>query len=619
MLPNELDHKYFSRERVRARLLKRAAEVWGFSETEMDDFDPLVNLLMEALSVEVERVAGEIPKAQHRMLERLAQLLHPGTVDAKPATGVLQVRSAEPVSTLYPDAQFVFKAPNPELRRDAPMIDCFFSPAFPMRIVDGSVRTVASRRELFRVHDGAQKQSLAVSSGRVPQQQYQSFWIGLELPPQASGLEGLSFFFYWANRTGADAWYAYLPYATWYAGGRQLNVRVGFPEWEEVPAGMDGIEHEFDSMQKTEQEAGQHYARHFVTITGGVGTTAERLPYPAAFTQWFAARDLQELRDPLTWVEVRLPTALPEEALDSLFCSINAVPVLNRRLNRMTYKLMQTMNIVPLDSDGIFLSIKEVTNSQGTAIRLIPFGVSGNQPPETYALRYGINRFDERDTYQTLAALTELIREESAFFSSLGEDFLEQNIRDLNQIHARLEEKVKGQSRNRSPHPYLMVRPRREGANILIEYWTSNGEIANKIPLGSKLTPYQNGTVRQGSIYMIQSTFGGRARLSDKEKIDQYKRMLLTHHRVVTLEDVKAFVRAELGSDLASLGVRKAYVRGTGKEEGFMRCIQVYVTPAPGGLNAQDWQERLRTLQLKIERQSAGNVPYQFVLKGASR
>src|SRR6202012_5036909 len=196
---------------------------------------------------------------------------------------------------------------------------------------------------------------------------------------------------------------------------------------------------------------------------GGAGL--ERVNYPAVFGQWFAARDLQELREPLTWIEVRLPTALPEDALDSLFCSLNAVPVLNRRLNRMTYKLMQTMNIVPLDSDGIFLSIKEITNSQGAPIRLIPFGVSGNQPPETYALRYGINRFDERDTYQTLAALTELIREESALFSSLGEDFLEQNIRDLNQIHARLEEKIKGQSRNRSPHPYLMVRPRREGAN----------------------------------------------------------------------------------------------------------------------------------------------------------
>ena len=615
MIPSELDHKYFSRERVRARMLKRAAEVWGFSETEMDDFDPLVNLLMEALSVEIEKVAGEIPKAQHRMLERLAQLLHPGTVDAKPASGVIQVRSAEPVSTLYPDAQFVYKTPNLENRRDAPATDCFFSPAWPMKIVDGSIKAVASKRELFRVYDGTQKQSVALSSRRVPQGQYQSFWIGLDLHPQVPSLEGLSIFFYWASRAGADAWYTYLPYASWYAGGKPLAQRVGFPEWEGMPTGMAGVEHEFDSMQKTEEEVGLHYDRHYVTLLGGPAAMrpgAER--YPPVFEQWFSTRDLQELKDPLTWIEVRFPTALPEDALDSLFCSLNAVPVLNRRLNRMTYKLMQTMNIVALESDGIFLSVKEITNSQGTPIRLIPFGVAGAQPPETYSLRYGINRFDERDTYQTLTALTELIREESAFFSSLGEDFLEQNIRDLNQIHARLEDKVKAQSRNRSPHPYLMVRPRKEGANILIEYWTSNGEAANKIPLGSRLTPYQNGAVRSGSIFMIQSTFGGRARLTDKEKIDQYKRMLLTHQRVVTLEDVRAFVTAELGLSLAALDVRKAYIRGTGKEEGFLRCIQVYVTPAATGLDARDWEERLRTLRLKLERQSSGNIPYQFIL-----
>jgi hypothetical protein len=617
MIPNELDNKYFSRERVRARMLKRAAEVWGFSETEMDDFDPLVNLLMEALAVEVEKVAGEIPKAQHRMLERLAQLLHPGTVDAKPACGVIQVRSAEPVSTLYPDAQFVYKTPNPEGRREAAAPDCFFSPAWPMKIVDGAVKAVASRRELFRVYDGTQKQSLALSARRVPQGQYQSFWIGLDLHPQVTSLEGLSFFFYWANRTGADAWYTYLPYASWFAGGKALAQRVGFPEWEATPRGMAGIEHEFDSMQKMEEEVGHHYDRHYVTLLGGPsaqrsGLNAER--YPLIFEQWFSAKDLQELKDPLIWVEVRFPTALPEEALDSLFCSLNAVTVLNRRLNRMTYKLMQTMNIVPLESDGIFLSVKEITNSQGTPIRLIPVGVSGAQPPETYALRYGINRFDERDTYQTLVALTELIREESAFFSSLGEDFLEQNIRDLNQIHARLEDKIKGQTHSRSPHPFLMVRPRKEGANILIEYWTSNGETANKIPLGSRLTPYQNGGVRSGSVFMIQTTFGGRARLTDKEKIDQYKRMLLTHHRVVTLEDVRAFVTAELGLSLAALDVRKTYIKGTGKEEGFLRCIQVLVTPASGGLEARDWEERLRTLSLKLQRQSSGNIPYQFIL-----
>src|SRR6202035_2003437 len=96
-MPSEdLNQKYFTRERVRNRMLKRASEIWGFSESEMDDFDPLVNLLMEACSVEFEKIAGEIGKTQNRMLERLARLLYPGMIDVKTSYGVGQVRSSEP-------------------------------------------------------------------------------------------------------------------------------------------------------------------------------------------------------------------------------------------------------------------------------------------------------------------------------------------------------------------------------------------------------------------------------------------------------------------------------------------------------------------------------------------
>ena len=34
----ELSQRYFSRNQVRNRMLRRAAEVWGYSESEIDDF-----------------------------------------------------------------------------------------------------------------------------------------------------------------------------------------------------------------------------------------------------------------------------------------------------------------------------------------------------------------------------------------------------------------------------------------------------------------------------------------------------------------------------------------------------------------------------------------------------
>jgi len=167
MAIEELGKKYFSKDRVRNRMLKRAAEIWGFPESEMDDFDPLVSLLIEACSVEFERISGEIGKTQNRMLERLARLLYPSTSSVCPAYGIVQVCSVEPSIFLYPDAQFVYKTSSKDRKQDDQNSEVFFSPVQAVKIVDGSITYIASCRELFRVEAGRRECTKINSSLRV--------------------------------------------------------------------------------------------------------------------------------------------------------------------------------------------------------------------------------------------------------------------------------------------------------------------------------------------------------------------------------------------------------------------------------------------------------------------
>jgi hypothetical protein len=275
---------------------------------------------------------------------------------------------------------------------------------------------------------------------------------------------------------------------------------------------------------------------------------------------------------------------------------------------------MQTLNIVSLETDGVFLSIKEIANSQGNPVKLVPFSNAGTLQPESYTLRYGANRFDERNAYETLVNLTELIKEESSYFSSLGEDFLIQNIRELNQILARLEDKVKLQNKSQSPYPYLMIRPQREGANVMIEFWSCNGEMANRIPMGSKLVSYRNSHVKTNSLFFITTTMGGRDKFNDAEKIDQYKQSLLTHNRIVTEADLRTVVQSELGRSASRVEYRKGYLRSSRPGEGFILCMEIWVTPTTDGLSREEWEQRLRELQLLLEKRSANTIPYQVKL-----
>ena len=581
-------------------MLKRASELWGFPESEMDDFDPLVSLLMEACSVEFEKIAGEIGKTQNRMLERLARLLYPGMIDVNPAYGIIQVRSSEPTAVLNTDEQFIYKPSGNDRKRDNLKTELFFSPVSQTKIFDGNISYIASARELYSITDGLQKEQVSSSSKKSVDLQHK-VWIGLDLNEEVSTVNELSFFFNWLNQPESNNWYQYLPYTEWSLDSKTLSRYSGMQSAGESTESVGFLQAEFDPMQKIEAHVNELYCRHFISLSGKESfddLKIKRRLYPKAFELLFDKKDLQELKEPLLWIEIHFPPAIPSEALDNVFISLNAFPVINRKLNKITYKLIQNLNIVPLEMDGNFLSVKEVMNSNGQAVKLVPFANPAGLMPETYTLRYGINRFDERNSYETLVNLTELIREESSFFSSMGEDFLIHHIRELNQVLARIEDKVKMLNKNQSPFPYLAVKPKQLNGNISVEFWSCNGELANKIPLGSKLIPYKSSNVVSNMVFFITSTFGGRDKFNDAEKIDQYKKSLFTHNRVVTLEDLKLFMRTELGQDARNISYKKIYTKGDRPSDGFIRCMQIEITPEPGSLEPEEWNQRIRDLTL---------------------
>ena len=599
-------------------MLKHAAESWGFSESEMDDFDPLINLLMESCALEFEKVASEIGNTQSRMLERLAKLLNPGLIEVQPAYGILQVRSAEPSTTLHTNDQFYYKPPAGDRTHSPLQPDFFFSPTRTQSIFDGAIAVMATNREINLTTEGNQRTQLVLAA-KKNFQQHHAVWIGVELNEEIKSPDQLSFFFHWINQPESENWYQYLPYTEWKLDGATLQQFAGSAFNIEAAEKSGNLGLEFDSMKKIEAQVNELFSRHYITLVSPQSFEQQKLKprnYPPEFEDFFGAKALQALKTPLWWIEIRFPTALPTEALDGLRCHINAVPVINRKLNKFTYKLLPSLNIVPLETDGEFLAIDEINNAQGKPVSLVPFAIPGELTSETYTLRYGMNRFDDRTLNNTLINLTELIKEESSYFSSLGEDFLVQHIRELNQILARIDARVKTQVKNESPYPYLAIKPGTEAGNVSIAFWSSNGAAANRISMGSKLISYRNSSVQTNSIMFLMPTQGGRNRYSDAEKIGQYKKSVLTHHRIVTTEDLKQYLTTELGSAAISIELNKTYRQSTVPDHGFVRCMEIRIKPASDMLTPDEWTQRLRLLQAKLGKLSVNNIPYQFQLTG---
>lgn len=608
-----LESRDFSRERVKSRMLRRAAELWGYAETDLDAFDPLVALLIEACSVEFEHISGEIADTQNRLIDRLAQLLNPEIDVAKPAFSIAQTRPVEPQSEIHPQTQLFVK------RTTGAAGDVFFSPVSTTTLVDGAIRYMAGGGTLFRLEDGIQKVPIAYAESPAIAP-YQSLWLGLELADQVPSLSGVSFFFDWPNQTERSNWYQYLPLGQWLMAGQELKIQPGFAGATSIADDSSPLETEFNPVYKLEKQVLSLWNCAFITIEAAPAFRQlpnQRQTFPAVFQDWFSDRDLRSLKEPLWWIEVRLPHNLPPEALTGLLCAINAFPVLNRRLHKLTYRLQQNLNIVPLETERSFLAMKEVRNNQKIAFKSIPLGNLLDLEINTYTLQYGVNRFDDRSARTVLTNLQDLIRDESASFTALGEDFLGAVIRELNQTLARLEAKVAQKTQKGDPVPYLVVKPKQAGDTIFIEYWTCDGEAANRLPAGSRLMPYAESSLRKEGSFLLTTSIGGRERMKESEKINQYKRALLTRNRVVTLEDVRIACMAELGRSVRSVAVEKSFLLSSSPSAGFQRCVRVTLTPSPSsGYTPAEWQQRSEQLRISLESQSVSNLPYQVVIGG---
>ncbi|HTF29421.1 MAG TPA: hypothetical protein VK625_11300, partial [Flavitalea sp.] len=63
-----------------------------------------------------------------------------------------------------------------------------------------------------------------------------------------------------------------------------------------------------------------------------------------------------------------------------------------------------------------------------------------------------------------------------------------------------------------------------------------------------------------------------------------------------------------------AIDYKKIFVAGNHPMEGFIRCMQIEITPEPGSLEPEEWSERLRDLTLTLEKQSVNNIPYRLNL-----
>lgn len=589
----------YTKENISRRLIKRCAELWGIDDALSDHFDPLVRLLVEACSVEFEKVGHEIEHTELRLMTRLAEILSPESHNGpQPATAIVQARPQEPTGWIEPENQLTGKRTN---IRKGETTEVHFAPTGRYPLVNAAILQFATPLALFSVEKGIK----TLLSRTLPQPGgEQSIWLGLDIDPGITTWNGFRFFFDWTGDPAEYQYRAFLPAASWRANGKRLLVANG----------LDG---------DSPDDAILVYDNSFARIESDDSWEKGKLktePYPDAFARMFDSRTLQTLKKPLVWIEITWPAVFPSQGFEQMNVWLNAFPVQNKQLNKITYRLQSGLNGIALPSGDAFMGVKSVINQKNEVYSASEKNLYNEEEDalrpnarRIYTLRrQGIGRFDKRDARAVLYQLMELLRDEVTAFNAIGEDFLASILREIAQNMARIEQKlgVKKASET-TAQPFLVIRGEKNPDVLFISYWSTLAEQANGIPAGTRLQSYSATGVNGGDIILLTRSSGGKAKPDETDYVNELRKNIVTRNRLVTLEDVRAYCTAELGDRLRAVQVKPHFIPGQMPGQGFVRCLQIGLTPA--ARPSDDWARECELLQMKVTRLSTGMYPIQVV------
>jgi hypothetical protein len=213
--------------------------------------------------------------------------------------------------------------------------------------------------------------------------------------------------------------------------------------------------------------------------------------------------------------------------------------------------------------------------------------------------------------------LLELLRDESAAFSLLGTEMISSNLRELNQGIARLEQRLQDSNIVRENLSYLMLKAEPQDDMVFVEFWSTKAAAANNIKSGTKLTVYEGSDIKNDSLILVTSTLGGRDKMETEDRLNAYRRTLLSRGRVVTAEDVKVLCYDHFGKAIDKVEVSRGVMKGETVTTGFLRSIDIHIvlskriTP----FTEEELKFMIDDLNIKLREQSANILTYRVFVK----
>ncbi len=603
--------KHNTKEQIKNRMIRKAAALWGVAPNEIEmSFDPLVSLLISANATEIEKISSEINQSQTRITEKLIQLMTPETAyGPRPAHAIMHTESIEETGKVEPEFLFYHKKRIPKNKTAEKYKNIYFSPIKSFKITSASIKYVAVGNSISKFNSNKEIVNIPSETGfSLPES---TLYLGVSSKSNSVNLNELSVYFELLNIEDKELFYHHLKNANWYVNQNKISIIDGFYN------AKDSYNNEINAIfgntsNKTHsfvEQTNNLYKRHFITIKSKTKLTKSNFKE----LDDVISENKIELEGAIKWIKIVFPKIITNDELKDVFCSFNCFPVLNRELIEFSYQLKEYINILPIKNENLFLDIKSIINTSGKTYKAQNKNDT-DQQKGTFVLRNdNIGKLDHRNAKEYIIHLIELLKDESAAFSLFDNDLLQKKLDDLNQLISIIEKKVTETYNNVEQTNYVLIKPYKQKEKLLAQYWTTNGKLANNIKSGSKLEVYKGIGISQKNSYFITTSFGGKDELSMKERLDAYRRSLLSRDRIVTKEDIKALCFEFYTDKIKKVEVKNAYTTDISLKNGLLQCVEILLYPNPNvHTEAYEFESINYNLLLYLEKNSTSVFPFKI-------
>lgn len=608
-------------ERIKDRVLKRAARSWGFSDVEMEtSFDPVVSMMLNALSYELEKIAHELEDSKTRVVERVLEIMFPEvTSGAKPARAILHALPIEnnikvSLQNQMTASRRIHNIYNPL----APITkEIALAPTLEVKLSACEVKYIAYERNLYQISNLFYKDVVRDYNHTLPSGE---IVLGIELSDEkVLELEDLMLYIDIKNTHQKEMFHYYLKQMKCFLDNEEIQVEEGY----NVPLNNLNIEgiinHNYSNLSEVMQEVNEFYFDNFYTLKGILKykNIKEYAPEYKPFEEAINKSDKSVI-----WIKMVFPESLVPQIIDNVSFTANCVPVINKKKHALTKTLDTFLSYIALDTkNDIFLDIDTVVDGLNKRYEIKEFKEGILEEGSAVLRTGGVSRFDSRTASELLQNVLDLLKDESSSFAGLGKDFMNSSLIEINQLLASVEQQAKESSFSKSNDPYLMIKPKADesiGKSFKISYWSTCAEEGNDIKAGTVLECKDDLFFVSQTTTLMTNTVGGLNKQNNKDRILAYRNALLTRGRIVTFADIKAFGFNHFKSSIKDIRIEKGTRKEISVKAGFSRTVDIFIATNPEEkqhLSNSEWEYLCDSFMRNLKNKSSNVFPYRIFVE----